>query len=314
MQVKNKSSRRKAFTIVELLTVMSIIIILIGLLVPALNQVKRYAKEVKQHAQFHSIDVAMELYETEHDGYPPSGQNGSDNVAYCGSMKLAEAMVGQDLSGFHLDSTFRSDLMDPTAPTKYLYAIPNNNQSKLDAEAQPNRQSRKGPYLAIENANATRMNEIYDTGNFGAFAGDMEERFVMCDEYSRTMSGTGFKAGMPILYFRANLSGTVNPNEDNGYNKDYAGRIYLYEDNDDLVKLGAPWASGVKHPMASDYALPPGEVGPIGPLETFYWRINNDEILLTNGRPWRADSYLLLSAGTDGLYGTRDDIYNFQEK
>ena len=99
MQVKNKLRKRKAFTIVELLTVMSIIIILIGLLVPALNQVKRYAKEVKQHAQFHSIDVAMELFETEHDGYPSSGQYGSETPLqeYCGAMKLAEAMVGQDL-------------------------------------------------------------------------------------------------------------------------------------------------------------------------------------------------------------------------
>jgi hypothetical protein len=52
----------------------------------------------------------------------------------------------------------------------------------------------------------------------------------------------------------------------------------------------------------------------VGPLETFYWRINNGDILLPNGRPWRADSYILLSAGNDGLYGTVDDIYNFQEK
>ena len=132
MQVKNKSSRRKAFTIVELLTVMSIIIILIGLLVPALNQVKRYAKEVKQHAQFHSIDVAMELYETEHDGYPPSGQLGSDNVAYCGAMKLAEAMVGQDLSGVHMDSVFRRDIQE-AGGGDYLYAIPGVEQSITDA-------------------------------------------------------------------------------------------------------------------------------------------------------------------------------------
>ena len=311
MQVKNKSSRRKAFTIVELLTVMSIIIILIGLLVPALNQVKRYAKEVKQHAQFHSIDVAMELYETEHDGYPLSGQFGSDGQEYCGAMKLAEAMVGQDLSGFHLDSVFRSDLQD--AAGNYLYAIPGNQLSIDAAETQPNIQSRKGPYLGIENANATRMNEIYDTGNFGAFTGNMEERFVMCDEYSRTMSGTGFKVGMPILYFRANLSGTVNPNEDNGYNQDYAGRIYLYEDNDDLLMLDAPWTGGVRHPMVSNFAYTPPATGLVQPLQTFYWRINNDEFLLTSGRPWRADSYLLLSAGNDGLYGTRDDIYNFQE-
>ena len=53
---------KAAFTIVELLTVMSIIVILIGLLVPALNNVKRYAFTVKQNAQFHSVNVALELF------------------------------------------------------------------------------------------------------------------------------------------------------------------------------------------------------------------------------------------------------------
>jgi len=60
-----QSNRRAAFTIVELLTVMSIIVILIGLLVPALNQVKKYAYEVKQRAQLKSIDTALELFNSE---------------------------------------------------------------------------------------------------------------------------------------------------------------------------------------------------------------------------------------------------------
>lgn len=43
-----QSEKRAGFTIVELLTVMSIIIILIGILVPSLNMVRRYATDVKQ--------------------------------------------------------------------------------------------------------------------------------------------------------------------------------------------------------------------------------------------------------------------------
>jgi len=70
--VANQSSSRKAFTIVELLTVMSIIVILIGLLLPALNKVKRYATNVKQSAQFHSIGAAIELFSNEFEGYPDS--------------------------------------------------------------------------------------------------------------------------------------------------------------------------------------------------------------------------------------------------
>ena len=106
--ITRKSNSKGAFTIVELLTVMSIIVILISLLVPALNKVRRYAREVKQSAQFHAIAVALELFSNEFDGYPDSEPNDGDDIDYCGAMKLTEAMLGQDLLGFHPHSLFLS--------------------------------------------------------------------------------------------------------------------------------------------------------------------------------------------------------------
>ncbi|MBN1457316.1 MAG: type II secretion system protein, partial [Sedimentisphaerales bacterium] len=105
----NKKMRRKGFTIVELLTVMGVIAILISLLVPALALVRDFSKEIQQSAQFHSIDVGLEMYKTEFGDYPESSDNDDlydaskchpdDPTPYGGANKLAEAMVGLDMLG-----------------------------------------------------------------------------------------------------------------------------------------------------------------------------------------------------------------------
>ena len=107
-QAAKQSNAKVGFTIVELLTIMSIIVILMSLVLPALNLVKRHARTVRQNAQFHSISVAMDLFNTEHEGYPPSSYDAASGSlkAYCGAMKFAEAMVGQDLLGFHPSSLY----------------------------------------------------------------------------------------------------------------------------------------------------------------------------------------------------------------
>lgn len=313
---KRQSGKKRGFTIIELLTVMSIIIILIGLLVPAITQVRRYAREVKQRAQFHSIEVAMDLFEAENGVYPDSGEDGSDGLPYCGAMKLAEAMVGQDLLGFHPESVFRQDLRD-SADTKYLYLIPpSGHPSELDI-TEMNRKARKGPYLQSGNANAARIVNIYGSANLDVFTGvDTEKLFVLTDAYARTMPSSGDKVGMPILYYRAYKEGSANPSSSptNPTNITDTNRIYRHEDNDELVGLGVPWAAGTLHPLDEAYLPPiPGDSFP-GLPESFYWKINNDSITLPNGMPHRSDSYILLSAGEDGLYGTSDDIYNIQKE
>jgi hypothetical protein len=62
-----------------------------------------------------------------------------------------------------------------------------------------------------------------------------------------------------------------------------------------------PWNPSAVHPM---YANP----------KIFYINTKNEKITLTDGRPYRADSYILLSAGFDGQYGTPDDIFNFEKE
>ena len=64
--------KKAGFTIVELLTVMSIIVILLSLLLPSLNIVRRHARVVGQKNQFRNIDSGLILYESDFDEYPDS--------------------------------------------------------------------------------------------------------------------------------------------------------------------------------------------------------------------------------------------------
>lgn len=298
--IVKQSNKKRAFTIIELLTVMSIIVILIGLLVPALNKVRRYATDVRQKAQFHSIEAALELFISEFDAYPQSAYDLKGAMDpplpydYCGALKLAEAMMGQDLMGFHPDSVWRSDgisvYRDNTGPqARPLYIVSTLGE-------------RKGPYLPLENANAYALGDIYrdnqNTLNVGNFNPD---GIVLCDVYNRvTHYSTGKKVGMPILYYTADTSKIGHVVK--GTAEDYSRNIYSFLDNQALVALGMPGKT--RGDTQHQHAL-------LDPAR-FYQNIKNEQ--LTIARPFRADTYILISAGFDGNYGTADDICNFDWK
>ena len=295
--IARQSKRRAAFTIVELLTVMSIIVILMGLLVPALNRVRIYAKTVKQSAQFHSIEAAIELFNNAFDGYPESGGIDSDGMMYCGAMKLCEAMMGQDMLGFHTNSNFRADGCDPVDPTIVLY------DPLADLTA------RKGPYLPPESADAVPVGEIWSTGPRAVTsltASDMEfmaTSRVLCDVYTRKLT-SGKKVGMPILYYKADTTGRGRFHYSSVVGAmtpvDNQGNIYSFLDNQDLLDLSMPGAS-----LTYSY--------PLADPERFYQNTLTDKVPIPP-RPFRADTYILISAGYDAEYGTADDIMNFEWK
>ncbi|MCX5646779.1 MAG: hypothetical protein NTZ17_19195 [Phycisphaerae bacterium] len=295
----NQARKKRAFTIVELLTVMSIIVILIGLMVPALNKVRRYARDVQQKAQFNAINAAVELFNNEFDGYPPSNALDGDGQAYCGSMKLCEALMGQDLLGFHTNSTFRRNGMDAAA-TLALY--PPNIDGLTPTLRDNNLKARKGPFLQAENANAWRLQDIYGT-TVGSF---LPTTFVLCDVYARQMKN-GQRTGMPILYYKADTANSYHdPNLAASMSATNSqGNIYNYYDNQSLIQLGKPWQATGTSGTSTAHKL-------VDPMR-FYRNTQSTQITTTT-RPFRADTFILISAGWDAEYGTADDICNFEWK
>ena len=257
-----------------LLTVFLIALVFYIIFLSIPRRIKLYAYIVKQKAQFLSIDSALELFKSDFGYYPPSDALDEDGTSYCGAIKLCEALEGQDLKGFHPSSQFRRE-------GKNDLGIPLYDSNTLDV--------RKGPYLPLESANAFRLKDLYK--NVGPFDGN---DFVLCDVFGEVVHiEIGMKINMPILYYRADISKTAHNIDD----PNDPENIYDYKDNHALLALGVPGRPEQTHPLYEDPKI--------------FYEMTRDTRVTGPSVPNRADTYILLSAGSDGLYGTEDDIPNF---
>jgi type II secretory pathway pseudopilin PulG len=300
-------NNRKALTLIELLTVLVIIIVLLGIFLPSIATVRKMAKETAQRAQFATMDMALEAFKQDYGSYPNSGAYDDTNQLYCGAMKLAEAMVGKDLKGFNLSSVFRRDGFNAIGDTNLYPVNPGTGDPVAYANYVANIKARR-MYIQPEKIGVNRLGDIYTsthiaTSPIGSFQWNTADLgiFVLCDVFARKMK-TGNKTGMPILYYRADTSKVEHGWPTLGNN------TYSYHDNVGIVDIPLPWCAlpeqWPQHPMArAGLTILRVSADPI----IFY-----DETLdkKTGNSPHNASTYILMSAGADGQYGTSDDIFN----
>jgi len=275
----------KGFTIVELLTVIVIISMLLGILLPSMAAVRKYARNTKQKAQLTTISLGLAAFRNEIGDYPDSFKNATES--YYGAHKLAEALLGWDLLGYHpgLNSyRLNGDVADGGE-----YDADEN----VDTD---NLSERRGPYLESGSANAFLIQDVFTTALATSYNTD---RYVLCDNFKRRevtlANGKKVKAGRPILYFKANTSSKTI---DTGSVQD---RIYNFDDNQGMVDI-----ANNGYDNLTTY--------PLDSRDDFYDHIYDPDVFSASGGknwPYRPDSYLLISAGADGLYGNNDDITNF---
>lgn len=297
-------NNRKAFTLIELLIVLAIIALLVGILLPSITMVRRQAKETAQKAQFAAIDMALDAFKQDYGDYPRSGyRDGTslDAPYYCGAQKLVEALLGWDLRGFHPQSSW----VNVTANVLY-----NNTPLSLSA--------RRGPYLEVAKTNVYRLgytaganNGLYNssqrmfTDNFDPLL----QNYVICDVFSvkkiSVIAGgnvTTTMAGSPVLYYKANTNSKILTDRIN-----LANNIYDLSDNLAILRLRQLPGETVRHNLDNDLPFPGDYLYNTG------YKLIDENVFSATGTKWphRPDSYILISAGWDHNFGTKDDILNF---
>lgn len=322
---RNVQTQSRAFTLIELMVVIAIIGLLVGLLLPAIKAATTAAKTTGTKATFQAIDAALEAFKGHSalgGSYPPSASdNGTDyglitdpaagvtaRILVGGANLLVFALQGVDALGttgfVDLPATGNGVWWDDVNAA-YTVAFGNPVETRYDPFAGSDLQE-----------NVSTINEMFNEGTVvETGSGSVDEaghlRFYI-DNFGR-----------PILYYRARRAAPMMVTE-----PDVGIGIFDQRDNQaftgsnaGIVGTGLDFGAGTDHTIATSLYpsidpavsnLGSGTYGSTGmgggsTFEQFIW----DSNVTARNVPNRRETYLLISAGPDAIYGTGDDVTNW---
>jgi type II secretion system protein G len=128
-------SVQKAFTLIEMLVVISIIGILATLVAANLNSARSRARDAQRKSDIKNLQTAMRLYYNDFGTYP--GASGGGNILGCGSATPPTSLCSWN-SAWSIndgDTVYMSALpRDPLSPTQsYRYTFVNSDDYTLSA-------------------------------------------------------------------------------------------------------------------------------------------------------------------------------------
>ncbi len=348
---KSSTKTAPAFTLVELLTVVFIISLLIGILLPSLTAARTAAKKAVSSKSLESVSVGLEMFRNENDsefpqtnGYPPSfahppiggaaflPYNGEfpfweGNPQVYGAHWLPAMLMGVDALGYVKRRSVPRAMRE--FPPQWYTPDPTLNQGKpLD---------RAPLYVNPGSLPMLKTIELPGRPNMVFFEDWDKNNEFGTQNLPVIVDGFDY----PVLYYVANKHGRpTNMLEDrhlenNNYNNDADQQrgvpYFFHQDNegftgnafsDDRDDPGRGWDFNGQHPISRSGAeLDAAQLLEDENRNTFARYIVDRKLFYnleaqtvpnpaTPLRPVNADSYLLISPGADGRYGTNDDISN----
>ncbi len=345
---RRSAASRRAFTLIELMVVVGIIGLLIAIALPAFSAARRTAKVSATTATINVIGLGLEQFRTDAQlggSYPPSVRTecrppyqnaGGKTIWVGGAGLLVWALAGADLLGTpgfrNVDGNSDNDPFGGWLSDTHTNFVSGGISGlyALDPATGKPAYARSGPFVELSKMKlATKV-----AGQDAAFEiptakGDTRLRSAcFLDSFDQ-----------PVLYYKANTgapsmaaSGSRSP-DSGGNETDYAyssaGQyvptgIYNMRDNSIITgagnEKGMDLGAGSGH-FAQDSGSNP-ELGNVTRVNyqsdptgnrpqprTFQHTVWNPNVTATL-RPHREDSFILLSPGPDGLFGTGDDVGN----
>lgn len=254
---------RAAFTLVELLVVIGIIVLLIAILLPAVNRAYNNSVRVRMEADLHTISQALEVYHNQFGDYPRPGlmPKNTLNRTVSGASCLCWALVA------------------PGSETEDGAGDPNSAKNPYPGfRLRPGQGQIYGPYISLDSFNigVPDANNVVQP-NTGITKVDYDD--VIAD-----------RDGSPILYFVANRA--QSPAVSYVSNKDLIGTlpatcVFNFNDNAQYLPSGNATQNTLTLKVMR-YRL--GDHNTDG-------MIGSGESLVTTS------PYILWSAGPDGHFG-----------
>ncbi len=116
-------AHRKAFTLIELLIVITIIGILAVALVPRISQGPARARDVQRKADLQQVATALEMYYADHGEYPNIDFDGSRFEEDCVSDGATDIELGDTLSTYMTVPSDPSDGEPTDCSNDYYYMV-----------------------------------------------------------------------------------------------------------------------------------------------------------------------------------------------